>query len=36
MPFSVEEMMSFQGRLFILFLLGIKELTCKREKRNEK
>jgi hypothetical protein len=36
MPISSEETTSFQGRLFILFLLGIEELTCKREKRNEK
>jgi len=36
MLFSVEEMTSFQRRLFILFLLGIEELTYKREKRNEK
>jgi hypothetical protein len=36
MPISAEETTSFQGGLFILFLLGIEELTCKREKRNEK
>jgi len=36
MPIAAEETMLFQEGLFILFLLGIEEPTCKREKKNEK